>query len=55
MYTGDTETGVLAHPETGIMKGIKFLRRTDDDLVDTPSGYEFPDDDGAENPPSVEV
>ena len=40
-YAGETETGILVHPETGIVKGVKFVRRTDDSLMTTPEGYEF--------------
>ena len=43
-YTGATEAGLLVHPESGITKGVTFLRRTDDDLIATPSEYEFPED-----------
>lgn len=43
-YAGETETGVLVHPETGVLKGIKFIRRADDELTSTPDGYEFPED-----------
>lgn len=36
--------GPVVHPETGIVRKITFLRRSDDDLKETPDGYEFRDD-----------
>ncbi len=35
--------GGLVDPKTGVVKKIRFLKRSDDELQETPSGYEFED------------
>lgn len=38
-----TKFGPLVHPETGILQGIRFLKRTDDELRSTPVDFSFPE------------
>lgn len=37
--------GVVVNPETGqLKKTVRFIRRTDDSLTETPADYEFPEE-----------
>jgi hypothetical protein len=40
-----TKFGPLVHPETGILRGIAFLKRSDDELKSTPGDFDFPEDE----------
>jgi hypothetical protein len=45
---GGSKLGPLVHPETGVLRGVALLKRSDDELRSTPEDFDFPES-GLEN------